>query len=137
MWIMTQEGFFSVVEHRDDPSLVLVRARCVEDITALCKRTGRSPAAAERNLAADYEWRITIAREEFEQIVVGMVADIDYDNFKNSVKSPNHKRAYMRVWEVLLSLQYPETNYLSHRDLGDEQEDSLWARFHDDYDDAA
>ena len=35
MWTMTKRGFYSVVAHRDDPSRVLVRARCDRDIRAL------------------------------------------------------------------------------------------------------
>jgi hypothetical protein len=128
---MTTEGFFSAVEHRDDPSVVLVRARCAGDIRALCLRTGRSPAEAEQNLSADYEWRLEMPREEWEETLAGFAADIDYDNFKNAVKSLPHKNAYGRVWAVLLQLQYPE--------VLDESDDSQTTVFDflGDYDDAA
>jgi hypothetical protein len=35
MWIFTPIGFYSVVQHRDDPGLMLIRTRAVEDLENL------------------------------------------------------------------------------------------------------
>ena len=35
MWVFNRDGFFSAVEHRDDNSKVMVRARAKEDIENL------------------------------------------------------------------------------------------------------
>jgi hypothetical protein len=35
MWLVTTQGFYSVVAHRGDPDRVLVRARVREDLEAL------------------------------------------------------------------------------------------------------
>ena len=35
MWLITTQGFYSAVEHREDPERLIVRARTREDIEAL------------------------------------------------------------------------------------------------------
>ena len=35
MWVMTTDGFYSAVQHRQKPHLLVVRSRTVEDALAL------------------------------------------------------------------------------------------------------
>lgn len=44
MWIFTKDGFFSAVEHRDNSDLLMIRARCREDIERLAECLGADAA---------------------------------------------------------------------------------------------
>lgn len=105
MWLMTTRGFYSAVQHRDEPTKVLVRARCEEDIRNLADLIDAEPYPLSRS---DYEWRLECQLAEWTKAVALMTMEIDYPNFKNAVKKKQgQKRAdiYMRVWSALLSLE--------------------------------
>lgn len=106
MWVLTTQGFYSVVAHRDDPGLLLVRARTREDIEAL----GAQIPTIEpfEDGGADYRWRALVSRADWEQALVRLARGIDYDNFKNAVEvrqGPEREAVYHRVWRELLRLQ--------------------------------
>jgi hypothetical protein len=105
MWIFTSTGFVSAVVHRDDPDLIVVRARDLESLAPLIERTG-----AEVNpwKGSDYAFRIVMPRTEFAAWVEEQAAGIDYPNFKSSA----HRRrggAYAdvlhEVWDVMYRFQ--------------------------------
>ena len=102
MWIITTRGFYSVVEHREDSNKVMVRARCKEDIDALCELI--PDAESFEMQTSDYAWRIVVARAEWIEALIKMSEAVDYDNFKNAVDSPKHHDAYINVWADLLAL---------------------------------
>ena len=107
MWLLTTQGFYSVVAHRDDPDLLLVRARVREDIEAL----GAQIPSIEpfEDPAADYRWRAEVTRAEWEQAMVELARAIDYDNFKDAVsrrQGMEREAVYHRVWRELLRLQH-------------------------------
>lgn len=109
MWLMTTQGFYSAVEHREDPALILVRSRAKRDLEELDRQL---PGAAQRirhTLDADYAWRLICSREEWTLAVARLCTDVSYDNFKSAVaKGPGgweRERVYHRVWSALLSIQ--------------------------------
>lgn len=110
MWLMTKLGFFSVVEHRDDPSVLLVRARCEADIKNAASATGCEWWTDEN---ADYPHRMMCDRERWASTVAKITNDIDYDNFKSSVTDERHLSAYHRVWIDML--------YIDDRIVSDEE----------------
>ena len=106
MWLLTTRGFYSVVEHGDDPSLLLVCARLEEDLLAL------------RDLApgidpwydpdADYPWRAELPRDEWAIVAATLAREIDYGNFKHEIAElQGRQRAYVYagVWETLRELE--------------------------------
>lgn len=102
MWVMTPRGFFSVVQHRDEPTNVMVRARCEDDIRAL---SDLLPDAEPVNTPrADYAWRLVVPAVEWASAVTQMALEVDYNNFKNAVTDEKHHDAYMGVWSTLLRL---------------------------------
>ena len=127
MWIMTNEGFLSIVEKPwDRPyGTLTVRARTIEDIDfflAVCQERrdadGRRPfqfgGRIEEDPAADYRFRIQVPRASVRAYVDEMIVGIDYDNFKNSVKNHGHHKhavAYSGVWSVLRHLQEDEEEH--------------------------
>ena len=50
MWVMTTQGFYSVVAHRDEPDSVIVRARTSEDIEALREQGHCMPERLPRGM---------------------------------------------------------------------------------------
>ena len=109
MWLTTVHGFYSVVEHRNDPEQLIVRARTREDIEALRAYLPDLQPYSDRR--ADYRWRAVVTRAEWVQAVAQMVTEIDYPKFKAAVgKRQGYERAaaYGEVWRILLALQQGE-----------------------------
>lgn len=106
MWIMTTRGFYSAVQDRDEPTRLLIRARCEDDIHNL---KDLLPNSKPWRLArSDYEWRLSCTVAEWAGVLANMALDIDYDNFKNEVKRKQGRQranVYMSVWSVLLRLE--------------------------------
>ena len=106
MWLITSQGFYSVVAHGEDASLVLVRARTQGDLLALRKQI---PALdLWEDPTADYRWRAEVRREDWHAAVAELAAATDYGNFKSEVaRCQGSRRAalYERVWSTLRALQ--------------------------------
>ena len=117
MWLITTRGFFSVVQHRDDEGLVLIRARALEDLESLCElagevlddaaKSGFSDDAIIEMDDADYRYRLITDAEAWAQVVGALTAEITYPNFKSAVteRDPDRARVYMEVWDTLLDIQ--------------------------------
>jgi len=109
MWLATKFGFFSVVAHRDDPDLVLVRARSRDDLEQLRGfAEGRDICTPLIILTAtaDYCCRIIVARSDWDRLGAALVADIDYTNFKQQVHGdPERDAAYMQMWSIMRRFQ--------------------------------
>jgi hypothetical protein len=109
MWIFTKMGFLSIVEHRDDPGKLMIRARFREDIEELCRRiaaAGGGKQAWQETPEGDYRFRVTCGREIMAKIVEQLVREIDYTNFKNSVHGdPVRDRAYLACWSAMHKAQ--------------------------------
>lgn len=102
---MTTEGFFSAVEDRDDDGAVFVRARTRGDANQLAAAVG---GRVLETPAADYRFRVRMAKTDWARYVAACATGIDYDNFKNAVGARQggaRARVYGEVWGVLLSLQ--------------------------------
>lgn len=99
MWIFIPGAFVSIVEHRDDPNRVLVRARRREDLARFFLDRRVPPIIALDD--ADYPFRVTELRVVVSSLVEQHAYAIDYDNFKAA--PPNAKRQGMlhRVWAAV------------------------------------
>ena len=73
MWIFAQNGFASVVEHRDDPACVLVRCRCADDATFFADRLGVEWFTDD---LADYRYRMEAPKADVAQLVGELVPQI-------------------------------------------------------------
>ncbi len=100
-----KDGFFSAVQHRDEPDSVMIRARFSGDLERLCERIGVDRSCISVTPDADYAYRITVPKTVWANAVKDIADDIDYDNFKNSVHeggmSPRDK-AYMDCWYAMV-----------------------------------
>lgn len=103
MWVFLSNSFLSIVQHRDQPDHMLVRARLKDDINRVF------PLASVTGMEeADYRYRAVIPRQEVAQAMALQVLKINYDNFKNTVTEPDRHSAYFGVWEEMHGLQYQQ-----------------------------
>jgi len=93
MWVFMINSFLSIVEDREDPNLLLVRARFPDDINRIFP-----DAVLFRKPNSDYRYRALIPRAEVVKAIAGQIENIHYDNFKNTVSEPDRHDAYFDVW---------------------------------------
>jgi len=84
MWLMTQYGFFSIVQHKDDAEKYLVRARLRPDLERLKDLAALTTEIVELK-SADYRYRIVISREEMLRVLRWLGEAINYPNFKDRI----------------------------------------------------
>lgn len=96
MWVFMSNSFLSIVAHRDNPNLLLVRARAAGDIEAVFPE-----ATVERTPKADYLYRASLPRSVVSAALAAEVEQIDYTNFKNSVPDPDRHDSYFRAYSVM------------------------------------
>lgn len=100
MWVFLNTAFLSIVQDRDDPSRLLVRSRFAGDIE-------RAFAALENldvfEMAdSDYRYRAFVPRQAVADRMAQAAQEVDYDNFKNSIREPKRVHAAHDIWEAWL-----------------------------------
>jgi len=108
MWVMTDQGFYSIVHKSFNPEGVLtVRARCREDLDRFRDQVA-SASEIQEDAGADYRFRVTAGQEETGDWLKKQVEEIRYDNFKNHIGETqgwDRERVYANVWKELLALK--------------------------------
>jgi hypothetical protein len=102
MWIATNKGFISIVQHRAEPGHFMIRARRAE-----CLRAIFPDEVPQYTPLADYHWRITATKDKAIAAVIAALSTIRYNNFKASVEDQELLAAYHYVWEDMRALQAP------------------------------
>lgn len=126
MWIISTDGFLSVVEHRTDHSLVLVRARdkrhlenlleyVPDQIETKRKYMPRTVTKVDKAIVdttnSDYRYRITIPKRAMALAAQKMVLAVNYPNFKNAAAvrkgrtSQGFVNALHDVWDAFAKIQ--------------------------------
>lgn len=112
MWLMTKYGFYSVVQHKADPDMVLVRARAYTDLDNLlglaieCEIDAADLPPIIETLDADYAYRLFMDREVWETLALALASEIDYPNFKAAVPGDTRRlQAYHRIWAEMAQYQ--------------------------------
>jgi hypothetical protein len=116
MWLVTNRGFYSGIAHRDDPEVIMVRARTDRHLEAI-KDLLPEGTQIVKTAHADYPCRVIITRAAWVELCTALAGEVDYPNFKDSVddrargKSKKARRdasydhsVYMSVWGVLRRL---------------------------------
>lgn len=111
MWLFTPDGFYSAVQHKDDPDKIMVRTRAKKhaERLVLALPEGERPPVMETPPPADYRWRVTLTRGQWVYLVAKFAAEIAYGNFKNEAHKREHPSGFMpalhRVWGNLMDFQ--------------------------------
>jgi len=111
MWVYLKTGFYSVVHKppcKEDE--LLVRVRCNDDINKLQKQLKENyqfDGEVIYSPKADYAYRMIVPRDIFASFISSATMELNYDNFKNTVKGKDYQRhdAYMRCWESMYEWQ--------------------------------
>lgn len=107
MWLITNFGFFSIVQKSGEKDLT-VRARVKKDLEKLREKYLPELGEIKENVGTDYLYRAHASHTALAKAIGCIVQDINYDNFKNCVaREQGHHRAhvYSRVWDNLLALE--------------------------------
>ena len=121
MWIFGTDWFVSVVAHRTEPKMVLVRARLQNDLKRFL-RLGYSKKKMPQiwtDKNADYRFRALVPQARVAELAQKAVQQIDYDNFKNEAskrskinnEGPERGWALHDVWDAMYELQEPRKRY--------------------------
>ena len=119
MWIFSTLGAFSAVCARKgdgslanppDPDRMMVRARDKDHLEAL---QDRFPFLRRYKLLEsphnDYRFRLFCPKSVWTRVMAGLVADQDYDNFKNSCAAAKASEGYLHAlhttWGVMYRMQ--------------------------------
>ena len=97
MWIGHLEGWLSIVKHRVEDGMLLVRSRDAYHIAHLWPY-----AHIEHTPDADYQYRSVISAEDVAEVVADQVINIGYDNFKAHVTESRLSNAFSQVWVTML-----------------------------------
>jgi 8-oxo-dGTP pyrophosphatase MutT (NUDIX family) len=106
MWLMTNFGFFSVVQ-KPGTEFLTIRARVKCDLDNLRQKYLPELSPTIGHAGTDYPWRATIPHESFATALGKIAMDINYPNFKNVVAAKQGKaRAgrYGKVWSALYDM---------------------------------
>lgn len=105
MWLFCKSGFFSAVQHFENPGKIHVRARFEGDLERLCAAHDVTPSVSVTP-QNDYRFRMDFDRETWAKIVSEEALEIDYPNFKNAVHDGTQRdHAYMNCWAAMSSAQ--------------------------------
>lgn len=105
MWVITNTAFVSIVEHRDDPKLLIVRGRFQGDVSRFLRVPGELQPIEECTPHADYRYRATVSRELVSQALLREVGKVRYPNFKDSIVAKWRKALALRVWSLFHAAQ--------------------------------
>lgn len=107
MWIFKNNAFVSIVQDRDLPDQLWVRARVRGDLERFFGHSDWVHVIETPN--ADYRFRTVVDRTTLKAALSDAVDDVDYPNFKNSIATTpvedERHNAYLRVWTAMMGFQ--------------------------------
>lgn len=122
MWVFTTDGFYSVVQDRNDPERLVVRSRWREDLVNFLRRIGRKDLLKNilESAMTDYEFRVFVPRIYWAEFLRLHSSIMDYHNFKDEVHliDPERSHLYSKVWSVVAMGVNRAWGYLSDRAWG-------------------
>ncbi len=112
MWIATKFGFYSIVQKQapdeGGSDSFHVRARVRTDLENVLTVTGLQQEILEWP-NADYRFRIVIDSEDLSHLMLVLVENLDYGNFKSMIAATPGQRGklheYHKIWDVMAALQ--------------------------------
>lgn len=109
MWVVSTEGFFSIVRKPEDvdSETLTVRGRVRADLENLKNRYLPEASQISEDEKADYRYRLRAKASDVGKALGRMAGGIDYGNFKDAVEERHgwiRHEVYGLVWQVLCQL---------------------------------
>jgi hypothetical protein len=101
MWIFADQGFLSIVQHKDRPGVLIARGRIKGDIERLLPVNYISHTPDH-----DYAYKAYLDRDTVAGAIGYHVAHINYPAFKPSVADQRRLPVYLRIWALLEQMQF-------------------------------
>ena len=115
MWLMSTDGFVSVVAFQDpatpeDFDTLVVRGRDVKHLRRIqdyIKAVHNIDITIHSDIGTDYEHRMFVSKKMFAKYMTDYVYGIDYSNFKHRVSADHSAwtvrgiQALHQIWETL------------------------------------
>jgi hypothetical protein len=108
MWIFTESGFVSAVQHRENPDYLMVRARDRQSLETLAEMIS---AEIKSTPTADYPYRVVAAKEDVKSWMNDNIDFLGYSNFKNQVaitRGKEYAYALGSVWSTMHDVEDEE-----------------------------
>ena len=101
MWVCLNNAFLSIVNSDRDPTVLMIRARRQGDLEAIFGPSIEVVTIPGR----DYQFRAFIRRDIVANVIGQSLMEINYVNFKDSVKDRPLHDAYFEIWRSMADLQ--------------------------------
>jgi hypothetical protein len=101
MWIFTETGFVSAVQHRETPEYLVVRAR---DKQSLDQLADLCDVQVKFTPNADYPYRVIVTKADFTSWMNDNIDFLGYSNFKNQVaitRGKDYAHTLGSVWSTM------------------------------------
>ena len=108
MWIFTETGFVSAVQHRENPEYLMVRARDRQSLEALAVMIS---VEIKSTPTADYPYRLVASKEDVKSWMNDSIDFLGYNNFKNQVavtRGKEYAYALGSVWSTMHEVEDEE-----------------------------
>lgn len=92
---MFNNGFMSAVQHRENPDMLVVRARRREVLELYFP--GTEVIVSDQS---DYRYRVFVEKQELGVLMMTMALNITYTNFKQSTTDPELSSLYGKIWSL-------------------------------------
>ena len=109
MWIFTETGFVSAVQHRENPEYLMVRARDRESLEALATMLS---IEIKSTPDADYPYRLVASKEDVKSWMNDSIDFLGYNNFKNQVavtRGKEYAHTLGSVWSTMHEVEDEES----------------------------
>ena len=101
MWIFTETGFVSAVQHRETPEYLVVRARDKQSLDQLADLCSTEVKFTPH---ADYPYRVIVSKSDFTSWMNDNIDFLGYSNFKNQVaitRGKDYAHTLGSVWSTM------------------------------------
>lgn len=101
MWLFTQHGFVSAVQHFDDKNKIVVRGRDAWSLELIAQLMDVTIKKTPDN---DYPYRVVVDRKQFMDYLSTEVDMLDYTNYKSRLhlaRGDNFYHAATSVWQTM------------------------------------
>ena len=109
MWLLSKKGFYSIVQKpwNEPENTLTIRSRVASDLENLSVDLPNMGSII-KSTDSDYPYRAVATKSDTADAIGKLVAQIEYDNFKNAVEAEQGgQRAgiYSMVWRDLTRLE--------------------------------